>query len=430
MPFRTAISGLNAASADLRVIGNNVANAGTTGFKISRAEFADVFPVSKLGTGSSTMGSGVRLSRIAQQFTQGNVSFTNNNLDLAVNGQGFYRLSDSGTIVYSRAGAFGADEDGYIVNGSGLRLTGYTAEDGQISGTLGDLQLSSADFGPNPTTEASIVANLDASEAAKTGADPALAMGLEVFQEDGVTAYVPPRYEPPDPDSYNHATSFSVFDSLGVAHTATMYFRKTAGNAWTTEMSVDNQAFVAPAPGTALAFSNLGALTGPAGPPLGVLTYNPVTVGTGAADLNFTIDFSDTTQFGTAFSVNALTQDGYTTGQLSGIDVDASGVVYARYTNGQAQALGQVVLANFNNPQGLRQLGDTTFAETAESGEALVGAPGTASLGVIQSGALEDSNVDLTEELVKLIVAQRNFQANAQVISTADAVTQSIINLR
>ncbi len=430
MPFRIAISGLNAASAELSIIGNNIANTGTSGFKGSRAQFADVFPVSKLGSSALGIGSGVELANVSQQFTQGNISFTNNNLDLAVNGKGFFRMSDNGSIVYSRNGTLGLDADGFIVNSAGHRLTGFQSDNnGAVTGVLGELQLSSADNPPAATTESTALLNLNAQDVAKGAGDPALALGPEIFQDDG-NPYVPQRFEAPDPDSYHHATSYTVYDTLGVAHTATMYFRKTGDNAWASELSIDNQAFVAPAEGTALTFDDTGALTGPAGPPLGVLTYAAIPVGTGAQDLNFTIDFSDTTQFGAAFSVNALTQDGFTTGRIAGVDVAQDGTIFGRYTNGQAQALGQVVLANFNNPQGLRQLGDTSWAETAESGAALVGTPNSSDLGVIQAGALEDSNVDLTEQLVALITAQRNFQANAQVISTGDQITQTIINLR
>lgn len=429
MSFRTAITGLNAAASELKVVGNNIANVGTVGFKRSRAEFADLMPVQKPGTATLSIGAGTRLAQVAQQFSQGNISFTNNNLDMAVNGNGFFRMSDNGTIVYSRNGAFGVDKDGYIVNRSGQRLTGYQAEDGALTGVLGDLQVSTADLDPKTTTEVTATLNLDAGETAKGAGDPALAMGAEVFDDDG-NAFVPKRFEPPDPRSYNHATSFSVYDGLGVAHNATLYFRKTGDNAWQVQMSVDNQAFVAPNEGTAIGFTDAGKVNTPAGPPVGVLTYAAVPVGTGAADMAFTIDLSQATQFGSPFGVNALTQNGYTTGQLSGVDVDSSGVIYGRYTNGQSQSLGQVVLANFANPQGLRQLGDASWAETAESGTALVSAPGSASLGVLQSGALEDSNVDLTAELVNLITAQRNFQANAQTIQAMDQITQTIINLR
>ncbi|NOZ11349.1 MAG: flagellar hook protein FlgE [Gammaproteobacteria bacterium] len=429
MPFRTAISGLNASSAELRVIGNNIANAGTVGFKGSRAEFADVLPVSKLGTGTLSVGSGVQLSGVRQQFGQGNINFTNNNFDLAVNGQGFFRMSENGAISYSRNGAFGLDDEGYVVNSSGLRLTGFQATNGTVTGTQGELQLSLADNDPKTTAAITANLNLDATEVAKDGGDPALALTVAALQDDG-TPFVPPRFEPPPADSYNQATSFTGFDSLGVPHTITTYFRKTGNNAWTVEMSLDNQAFVAPAEGTAITFDNTGSLITPAGPPVGTLTYAAIPVGTGAADMAYTIALEDTTQFGAAFGVNSLTQDGFTTGRLASVDVDSAGIIFGRYTNGQSQALGQALLANFNNPEGLRQLGDTTWTETAASGSALVGTPGSSSLGVIQSGALEDSNVDLTQQLVQLITAQRNFQANAQVINTADQITQTIINLR
>jgi flagellar hook protein FlgE len=428
MAFSTAISGLNAASASLGVIGNNIANAGTTGFKSSRAQFADVYPATLPGS-PTPVGAGVRLAAVAQQFSQGGISFTNNSLDLAINGSGFFRLSDNGAVVYSRDGSFGVDKDGYIANSAGLRLTGYLAEDGTIGGTVGELQLDKSDYGPSATTEATLTANLDATATAKGAGDPDLEMGDEVLDPNG-DSFVPPRYEPPDPKSYNHATSFALYDSLGNAHSATLYFRKTADNEWTTELSIDNGAFVAADPGTSLTFDDTGTLTDPAGPPLGEITYSAVAVGGGAADLDFTVDFSGSTQFGSSFSVNDLTQNGYTSGRLSGIDVDESGVVMARYTNGQSQALGQVVLSNFNNPQGLAPLGDNAWAESASSGIPLTGGPGTASLGLIQSGALEESNVNLTEQLVDMIIAQRNFQANAQMITTEDAIAQTVINIR
>lgn len=428
MGFSTAISGLNAASAALSVIGNNISNSSTTGFKSSRAQFADVYPATLPGS-PAPVGAGVRLASVAQQFTQGNVSFTNNGLDLAINGQGFFRLSDNGATVYSRDGSFGVDEDGYIANSAGLRLTGYLADNGTIGGTVGDLKLDKSDFGPSATTDVELTANLNATSTAKGAGDPDLEMGDEVLDANG-DPFVPPHYESPDPKSYNHATSLSLYDSLGVAHSATLYFRKTADNDWTAELSIDNGAFVTADPGSALTFDDTGQLTDPAGPPLGEITYSAVPAGGGAADLDFTVDFSGTTQFGTTFSVNNLTQNGYTSGRLNGIDIGETGEVLARYTNGQSQALGQVVLSNFNNPQGLAPLGDNAWAETATSGIPLTGAPGTASLGALQAGALEESNVNLTEQLVDMIIAQRNFQANAQVITTEDAITQTVINIR
>lgn len=411
MSMNTAISGLNAATADLNTIGNNVANASTNGFKLSRAEFADVYPVSGSGSSSNTIGSGVKLAAVAQQFTQGNINFTSNNLDLAVNGQGFFRLSNNGSIEYSRAGAFGIDRLGYISNSSGQHLTGYLADaTGSITGALGDLQLSMADIAPNATANVSVGLNLNASATA-----PVLA------------------FNPANASTYNNATSTTVYDSLGTTHLATMYYRKTAANTWETYLYVDgvDRQAVAGVPDT-LGFSNLGALTtvnGVAVPP-GNTTSASFNPGTGAANMTLALDYSTTTQFGSPFGVNSLSQDGYTTGRLSGVDISDTGIVYARYSNSQSRAQGQVVLTNFANNQGLRPLGNSNWTETPESGVALTGAPNTASLGVMQSGALEDSNVNLTEQLVAMITAQRNFQANAQVITTENAITQTIINLR
>ncbi|MDH3640115.1 MAG: flagellar hook protein FlgE [Gammaproteobacteria bacterium] len=429
MPFRSAVSGINAAQSDLKVIGNNVANSNTTGFKSSRAEFADVFPASQFGSGSTAIGGGVRLSAVRQQFTQGTISFTDNAMDLAITGRGFFRLNGNGETLYSRAGAFGVDKDGFIENSLGMRLTGFTADNGQITGVLGDLQISAADNAPRATSAVDMTANLDAGVSAKSASDPPLAMGPEIFDAAG-NSFAPQRFAPPDPDSYHHTSSLQVFDTLGVPHNTTMYFRKNADNDWEIQLSIDNQAFVTPAEGTNLQFDTSGVMTGPAGPPLGVLTYAAVPVGSGAADLNFSVDLSQTTQFGSSFGVNELTQDGFTTGRLSSVEVNDEGEVVAQYTNGQTQLLGQVALANFSNESGLSPMSDTVWAESSDSGAPLLGAPGSASLGLVQSSALEESNVDLTEELVKLIVAQRNFQANAQVIRTADETTQTIVNLR
>ena len=240
MSMNTAISGLNAATSDLNTIGNNVANASTNGFKQSRAEFADVYPVSGSGSSSNIIGSGVKLAAIAQQFTQGNINFTSNNLDLAVNGQGFFRLSDNGTIVYSRAGAFGIDNQGFLSNSSGLHLTGYLADAaGNITGALGDLQLSMADIAPNATANVTVGVNLNASATAPL-----------------------PAFDPANAASYNNATSTTVYDSLGTTHLSTMYYRKTAANTWETYLYVDgvDRQAAAGVPDT-LGFTSLGALT-------------------------------------------------------------------------------------------------------------------------------------------------------------------------
>jgi flagellar hook protein FlgE len=405
MPFRLALSGLNAAQADLTVTAHNIANTATTGFKGSRAEFAEMFSVSPQGVSNLAIGNGVRTSNVAQQFGQGNIDFTDNSLDLAVSGQGFFVVSEGGAQAYTRAGAFQIDRDGFVVNAQNQRLQVYpTAPNGTFNtGALTDVQLTTSESAPQATTEAEIVLNLPANAAQPTTAP----------------------FNPADLNSYNQATSLTVYDSLGAAHTATMYFVKTpTANQWTTSLYVDGTAVGA---ANTLQYSNTGTLTTPVG---GQITFPAYTPATGAAAINMTFDFGDTTQYGNVFNVNAVTQDGFTTGRLIGIDIDSTGVIQARFTNGRSLPLGQVALANFANAQGLQQLGDTNWAETFTSGQALRGQAGNSGFGLIQSGALEASNVDITEQLVNMITAQRNFQANAQMIQTADAITQTIINIR
>lgn len=432
MAFNTAISGLRSASSDLNVIGNNIANASTTGFKASRAEFADVYAASVLGGGGNAVGSGVLLADVSQQFSQGNISFTNSALDLAINGSGFFVTSQQGEQVYTRSGLFSLDRDGYIVNNTGANLQGFaTTPSGGLDSNLSDLRIQTDNLDPIRTTEVNSLLNLDAT---------ALPPGTAPF-------------DPTNTDTYNNATSVTVYDSLGNAHVMTQYFVKQAAvNTWEMHVQVDDQDIGAGTPATlqsyTLTFNSDGTLntTQPLGP---VVNWTPVDangnpngadVGDGAlttfpfpdplTSSNFIIDLSGTTQFGGPFSVNNINQNGFSQGRLAGVDFSAEGFIFARYTNGQSRVLGQVALANFNNPQGLSPQGDSAWAETFESGTPNVGSPATAALGVIQSGALEDSNVELSEELVALIVAQRNFQANAKTIETESAVTQSIINIR
>ena len=405
MPFTIALSGLNAASADLGVTANNIANVNTNGFKLSRAQFAEVFAVGTQSVSSSASGSGVRLSTIAQQFTQGNIDFTDNALDLAIGGEGFFVLSDSGARTYSRAGAFGVDNQGYVVNAQGARLQAYPFAGAGLfnTGTPTDLQLTTGANPPSATTRASFGINLPANAPVPTN----------------------PVFDPADPSSFNHTTSVTIYDSLGAAATATVYFIKDAApNVWNTQVQIDGTAVGGATP---ITFANDGTL---ATPPGGLIPLPPYTPGTGAADITMSLDFGTATQFGDNFGVNSLSQDGFTTGRLTGVSVDAEGIVFARFTNGQSTSLGKLALANFVNPQGLQQLGDTAWGESFQSGDALLGEAGTASFGNIQSGALEASNVDLTAQLVNMITAQRNFQANAQMISTADTVTQTVINIR
>ncbi|WP_455234523.1 flagellar hook protein FlgE [Thiogranum longum] len=405
MPFRTALSGLNASSAELRVIGNNVANSSTTGFKESRAEFADIFATSNLGVTANAIGTGVRVASVSQQFTQGNVEFTDNNLDLAINGQGFFIMNDNGINVYTRAGQLGVDRDGFVVNNQQQQLNIFQADvNGNITGATGPLQLDRSDIAPQATTQIDVGANLDASLSA-----PPTAV-----------------FDPADASSYNNSTSLTVYDSLGSAHLATMYFVKSATpNQWDVRLYMDGTAQGGP---NTIEFDSAGAIDTTTFP--STFNIGGINPGTGAAPMSLSLDFATASQYGSPFNVNQLTQDGFATGRLSGIDISDTGVITSRFTNGQSRTLGQVAIATFNNSQGLRQLGDTSWAETFDSGAPLVGAPGAGAAGLIESGALEGSNVDLTEQLVGLITAQRNFQANAQVITTADTITQTIINIR
>lgn len=651
MGFNSALSGLKATSSELSVISNNIANVSTNGFKSSRTEFADIYANSSLGGGQTAIGSGVVLSAVTQQFSQGQISFTDNNLDLAVSGKGFFVLSNNGSISYTRAGSFGVDKNGYIVNSSENRLRGFLADNtGSITGAQADLQITSSTLAPKPTSTVSVNVNLDAT------AEPPSA--------PFITGFTPAQ--PPDPTTYNSSTSTTVYDSLGNSHIMTSYFVKAhAENTWRTYVGIDgsdvtptastppvgvppvqypsgqlaqpytivfNQSgsyvtnnpatpatYYGPGPVSSTtsglmtsgtlptlnlndltinsvaitasssssdgssttdnaassialaaainqstvshgvtasvnpnvvdlgipAFGNLAAgdfsingvpIVGVNANPadlLGLINGQTATTGvvatqpggagtaiiltandsrnvqlttdgvqaTGASFANFNLNggvavdqvqrgtislattnnqgiiiggpnpgqasltagpqagivqsssdtiniadwiptggaagpqlmsmnFNNSTQYGAPFSVLALSQNGYSTGLLAGVNVDSSGVIFAKYNNGQSLALGQVALANFGNVQGLNPQGNTSWVETFSSGSALIGAPGTAELGGIQSGALENSNVELTDELVELIVAQRNFQANAQSIKTEDAVTQTIINLR
>ena len=401
MAFGIAVSGLRAATADLDVTGNNIANSNTTGFKSARAQFADVFAVSDLGIPRNAIGQGVRLAAVSQQFTQGHVSFTDSSLDLAINGSGFFVLDDNGARTYSRAGASGVDNAGQITNPTGQRLLGFQPSAGSITGAIGPLQLTTQNIPPRASTAVQLGLNLDA------GATPPTA-----------------AFSPADPFSFNSSTSLTVFDSLGEQHLAQVYLRKADSNEWQSFLRINDDATQTLGAQT-LQFDTAGQLT--SAMPVSFGDYTPPT---GAAPLSLNFDFTSTTQFGAPFGVNALSQDGFTTGRIAGVDIDADGLVLARFTNGQSLPQGQVALASFSNPQGLAPLSDSLWGETSSSGVALVGAPGSASLGLVQSGALEDSNVDLSEQLVRMIVAQRNFQANAQMIRAEDEITQTIINIR
>ncbi|MDX1635609.1 MAG: flagellar hook protein FlgE [Marinobacter sp.] len=617
MAFNTGLSGLRAASVDLDVTGNNIANASTVGFKGSRVQFGDLYASGFLSSGTNPIGDGVRVQDVQQSFAQGNISFTDNGLDMAVNGDGFFVLNNGGEIRYSRAGQFGVDQNGFVTNNQGMRVQGFQADDdGNLSGVRGDLQIDTDNLAPRRTTNLFSELNLDSREGvlevsgttiqttqpapnATIGAqtltvtypdgstrDVAVAAGTSAAdvasllnQEEGVSASARTTYDIPtgdiqagetvtiqgtnfdipatEPDpvgwlqdavnnsplnsvsatvnggnfrltesrgndldvtyqggagpvtatqvgslnvtldreltltstgnlltgastqpfrsnvfdpndqrTYNHATSTTIFDSLGNSHEITQYFVKepVAGgeSVWAMYVQVDGRDVGDPPdangdPSRArfeLQFNTDGTLESIDGDPNGeVLISNwtpldengdpngaagPRLISQGATtpipeppvSSNFVIDLSETTQYGSAFGVNDQRQNGYTTGRLSGLDVSDTGILFARYTNGQSQTLGQVALATFRNTDGLAPVGETSWVETFESGQPVIGQPDTGTLGSIKASSLEESNVDLSAELVNLIIAQRNYQANAKTIETADSVTQTIINLR
>jgi len=633
MAFNTGLSGLRAASVDLDVTGNNIANASTVGFKGSKVQFGDLYASGFLSGGTNPIGDGVRVQDVKQSFGQGNISFTDNGLDMAISGDGFFILNNNGEIRYSRAGQFGIDKDGFVTNNQNMRVQGFTADnDGNLSGIRGDLQIETDNLAPRRTTNLRSDLNLDSrqsvlesrvvdfqtvsmgdltvddvfriaysdgtnspditipagstardaagiinqqrglsasattavtlgQEFSITDLEDALAAGdtefrieldgqnvpislsgvsslqglvdainassatslsaslvdggsdiriidnrgsnvgisfastdagvnqaLEVFQGDvniqsdrtvqdilpagasseiadafaGGDLRITNSFNPLDQRTYNHATSTTIFDSLGNSHELTQFFVKnpSPGNGvgvseWSVYLQIDGElvAGTDTSPYTAR-FNEDGTLqsingdpngeivvtdwipkdpngepNGADGPPLPgeeVVTPIPEPPTTSA----FVVDLGNTTQYGANFGVNDQRQNSYSTGRLSGLDVSDQGVIFARYTNGQSKSLGQVALASFNNTNGLSPVGETTWVETFESGQPIIGAPDTGTLGSIKASSVEESNVDLSAELVNLIIAQRNYQANAKTIETSDAVTQTIINLR
>ena len=424
MGFQQGLSGLNTASKNLDVIGNNVANATTVGFKSGQAQFADVFAASLTGAGSSPVGLGSKLSTIVQQFTQGNITATNNPLDLAINGGGFFRVTDAaGTPYYSRNGQFQVDKNGQIVNSQGLRVTGYMADStgAIVQGNLQEITIPISDIAPQAT----------GTSASATGVEAELK--LDSTEDPIATAF-----DSADPTTYNYSTSTSIYDSLGNASILTMYFQKTAASTWdvhTTLTPPDGTPVdITPATVPTIVFDSDGLIDATASTELtnGAFTQTITAgqLGTGASAMSFAVDFTGTVQWGGESTVIDLAQDGFASGSLTGFTISDDDILLGRYSNGQSKNLAQLVLANFRNPQGLQPQGNNVWAESATSGPALLGVPQSGQFGAIQSSAVEDSNVDLTAELVNMITAQRVYQANAQTIKTQDAVLQTLVNLR
>jgi flagellar hook protein FlgE len=407
MAFQQGLSGLNSSSKALDVAGNNIANASTVGFKSSATHFADVYGASLQGGGGSQIGIGSALGAVMQQYTQGNITSTNNPLDIAINGTGFFGLTQNGTISYSRNGQFHLDKDGFIINDQGRKLLGVLADStGAIPQQPPTDQLK-VDFvtgTPNPTSKAAVTANLDSRQA--------------------IPATTP--FDPTKPETYNSSTAMTVYDTLGNPHTLSYYFVKTSPLHWDAYTAIDGT--LSPATPDAIQFSNTGVLTTPASGAIS-RSFN-VAAATGAATINLSIDISNMTQFGSPFAVNDLTQNGFAPGNLAGISVSKDGVVQARYDNGQTRNIGQISLFNFRNPNGLTSIGNNQWTESADSGQPTPGNPNTGIFGVLQASAIEESNVDLTAELVNLIVQQRNYQASAQSIKTQDQILQTLVNIR
>ena len=405
--FSIALSGLSAASTALDITSNNIANADTVGFKNSQAEFADVYASGAVNLDSSEGGEGVRIVTSAQQFSQGtSITEASTPLDMEINGNGFFTLSSPSGTVYTRNGQFSEDQNGNVISSTGEFLQVYppTANGGFNTGSLQNLNLQTAQSSPVATTAANAILNLPSNATVPT-----------------VTPF-----DPTNPNSYNQSTSTTVYDSLGNPYPATLFFSQSATpGVWNVNMTV-NGTVVSTTPPPQLTFSNTGVVTAPPG---GTLNFNGFAPSNGAAPMNLAFNFSQTTEYGTQFGVTSIIPNGYTTGQLSTVSIDTSGIVSAVYTNGRSTQLGQLAISNFPNPQGLQQLGNTNWAQTFSSGTVVQGTAGSAGFGNISSSTLESSNVDLTTELVNMITEQRAFQANAQVITTADQMSQTVISI-
>ncbi len=443
MSFNIGLSGLYAASKQLDVTGNNIANVATNGFKSSRAEFQDVYSASKLGVGSKTVGNGVSLAAISQQFGQGDVNNTGNVLDMAIQGQGFFVLSDNGSLTYTRAGAFQTSKDSYVVTSDGLRLQGYAAdENGKIlTSSLTDLKIDTLSQPPKATSLVTQGINLN-SEATP-------------IPLPGATPTSGPTFVPTDETTYTKKFSTEIYDTQGNKHTLEQYYRKTDQNTWTMYSLIDgrnpqNPNSTTPLVGTMTFKSDgsINAMTGSVAPDDSFsVTNNVFTIkdwvpaaynattgtwssnGSAANPGGVRLDMSSTTSYNTDTARLPPTQDGYATGLLSSLSIDSSGVLFASFSNQQSRAIGQVAIASFANEQGLEQMGGTRWKETFSSGSAGIDTPKTGTLGSISSNSLEESNVNLTQELVELVKAQSNYQANAKTISTQSAIMQTIIQM-
>ncbi|WP_213982612.1 flagellar hook protein FlgE [Sphingomonas sp. dw_22] len=433
MSFYTSLSGLQAAQTDMSTISHNLANVSTNGFKRSTTTFADVIASTKDSNPSQMVGSGTVVRGIQQQFSQGGYSQSSSALDLAITGDGFFAVrsdAGSGNVMFTRNGHFTPDSDRYVTDAQGNKLLVYPVDgSGAVVATGLDsavpLRLPQTSGTPEATQNVGLSLNLSAN--ASIPADAAR------FDD---TPYAFDRF---DPGTYNQSTQTTIYDSGGNALTMTNYFVRDSApgageptSSWKVYSFVGDQQLDADA-GTdgiqpiTLDFDSTGKLTAPAAP----TTFSGFLSPGATAEQQITLDFgTQTTQNSQPFSVNNRTQDGAAVGQFEGISIADDGTVSASFSNGDQQQLGKVMLANFTNPSGLRQLGNSTWAATGLSGEPMVGEASSNGFGSLMSGAVERSNVDITEELVALIAAQRNFQANAKALDTESQISQTIFNIR
>ena len=427
MSFQQGVSGLTASARNLEVIGNNVANASTVGAKVARAEFADVYARAISG-GQSSIGLGVSQTAVTQQFSQGSFKTTDGPLDMAINGGGFFQLKDlSGNSQYTRNGQFKVDRDGYITNAQGARLLGYPANDQGVlvPGQAQPLILPTAGIKPSVTKGVTLELNLDARSTVTF--DPAATQMIDFSNAK----------------TYNNATSVNVYDTKGQEVALTYYFQKTTADTWNVYAAANGTAVNPDGAGAAQPITTISFPTNGSAPinqtdpslPLDLVSFDvPATSNfQGAATepiASVKLDMKTLTQYGAIFGVTNVTQDGFPPGQLNAIKIQPNGIVLATYSSGQSTPIGQVELSTFRNVQGLQPLGGNVWGATFESGDPVPGTPGSGNLGVLQSGVVEESNVDLTQELVAMMVAQRIYQANAQTIKTQDSVLQTLVNLR
>ena len=396
MSYEIAATGLNAVNEQLDGISNYIANSGTVGYKSVTTQFSAMY--------AGTQAMGVSVAGSAQSIsTGGSMVSTGNALDLAINDDGFFVMCDSaGNISYTRAGSFVTDKNGYIVNASGDYLQGYPVDDSGTlqTGTVTDIQIKTGNIPAQATDSMTFTANFDASD--------------ETIDRTSVP------FDANNSDTYTDSYTTTVYDSLGNEHSVSQYFTKTADNTWEVQYTFDGEAQSGVPPTTLTFDSNTGKLTSPTTPQTITFTTDD------AAPISMTIDYSDCTQYGSDFSVTTNSATGYASATQNGVQVDDDGKVYATYSNGERMLQGQVVLATFPNENGLEAVSGTAWVQTGESGTPLIGTPGSGSCGTLSSGMLESSNVDITNELVNLMTAQRNYQANTKVISTSTQLDQAL----